>query len=248
MLKMEADTVHQMEDVITKSQNANQNFDTDVRDETGIENDKESEPDENKANGAIEERSIIRDGEIDKTVKSADESRIPDRDRTVENGECSERKESEAENDVRDQDIGGKKKHLADDSGTGTFISDQKTHELDENGIEEDGQIEDSESKDVEDAIDEMDGDSLIQDQTCIGKEPLTDPEIEKVISEDKLTETVKENENETETVDVNIDNDNITNEDVVQKESDSADMVTGQEVLVDTETSTDTKDVDDTG
>ena len=239
MLKMEADTVHQMED---------QNIDTDVRDEIGIENDKESEPDENKANGAIEEKSIIRDGEIDKTVKSADESRIPDRERTVENGECGERKESEAENDVMDQGIGGKEKHLADnDSGTGTSISDKKTHELDENGIEEDGQIEDSKSKDVEDAIDEMDGDGVIQDKTCIGKEPLTDPEIEKVISEDKLTETVKENENETEKVDVNIDNDNITDEDVVQIETDSVDMVTGQEVLVDTETSTDTKYVDDT-
>ena len=247
---MDADTVNQTEVETTKSQN-NQNID---KEKIGITNDKEPEPNENQANGAVEEQKLEEDGEVGKPMSKTEESiyRFPERDRTAENGEGSEIKGTEVETDGTDPDTGEREEDSTNSTNyeidAGTFLADPKTPEADENDIEEDRLKEEIQSKDVQDTTDEMDGDGGIQNKTWFGKEPQTHSENENVIYNVKMSETMKEDKNETEIDDENIETNDKTDKDGVMKETDDENMVTDQKVVPDIETSTEINDVDSKG
>ena len=224
---MEADAV-QAEIEIAKSENAGHDND---KDETSCGTVKEPEYNRNQENGVMEEKTMNRNGELDEKATVSRESNIPVRENTNEDDEGSERKEPEAEKDDNETEAG-------------TSMSDTKTHKLDENDtcIAIGELKEGNENKDVEETLDEMDGDAVIYDQTDLEK-----TETEDVITDEKMTETLKNDEAEIDKeVEEYIDKDIQANVDGdVEHEINSEEMVTGREDLVDIETSTDTKYAD---
>ena len=222
---MEADAV-QAEIEKAKSENAGHDND---KDETSCRTVKEPEYNRNQENGVMEEKTMNRNGELGEKATVSGESNIPDRENTIKDDEGNERKEPEAEKDDSETEAG-------------TSMSDTKTHKLDENDtcIVRGELKEGNENKDVEETIDEMDGDAVIYDQADLEK-----TETEYAINDEKMTETLKNDEAEIDKEEENIDKVIQANVDGIDHEIDSEEMVTGREDLVDIETSTDTKYAD---